>query len=91
LYKILIADDEKNIRQGIQAMINREYPTYKTFVAADGLDALDCINQEHPDILITDIKMPQLNGIQLIKELQEMDKKPALVILNCTLSSRQWK
>ncbi|MGI8385345.1 response regulator transcription factor [Robertmurraya sp. P23] len=82
MYRILIADDEKNIRQGIQAMIKREYPTYETFVAADGLDALDCINQEHPDILITDIKMPHLNGIQLIKELQEMDKKPALVILS---------
>ncbi|MDZ5472294.1 response regulator [Bacillus sp. 31A1R] len=82
MYKILIVDDEKNIRQGIQAMIQREYPTFETFIAADGLDALECTEQEQPDILITDIKMPRLDGIQLIKELQERDQKPALIILS---------
>lgn len=82
MYKILIADDEKNIRLGIQAMIKREYPAYETFIAADGMEALASIKQIIPDILITDIKMPHLDGIQLIKELENMDKKPALVILS---------
>lgn len=82
MYKILIADDEKNIRLGIQAMIKREYPTYETFIAEDGQDALELINQIQPDILITDIKMPHLDGIQLIKELEGLEHKPAIVFLS---------
>lgn len=82
MHKILIADDEKNIRLGIQAMINREYPDFKTFLAEDGQEALESILENEPDIVITDIKMPKLDGIKLIKELHEKDKKPALIILS---------
>lgn len=82
MYKVLIADDEKNIRLGIQAMIRREYPAFETYLASDGLEALDIINEMEPEIVITDIKMPQMDGIQLIKEIQHNDKKPALVILS---------
>lgn len=82
MYKVLIVDDEKNIRLGIQAMIKREYPAFETYIAADGLEALDLINEIHPEIVITDIKMPQLDGIQLIKELQKSDRVPAVVILS---------
>jgi two-component system, response regulator YesN len=82
VYKVLIADDEKNIRLGIQAMIKREYPNLETFIAADGQESLEMINEIDPDILITDIKMPHLDGIQLIKEIQNRGKKTALVILS---------
>jgi two-component system response regulator YesN len=82
LYKILIVDDEKNIRLGIQAMIKREFPAFETYTAADGREAVDLMDQINPDILITDIKMPKLDGIQLIKELQDREKKPALIILS---------
>ena len=50
MYKVLIADDEKNIRLGIQAMINREYPEFTTFIASDGQEALDTIMENEPDI-----------------------------------------
>jgi two-component system, response regulator YesN len=82
MYKVLIADDEKNIRLGIQAMIRREYPAFETYLASDGMEALEIINKIEPEIVITDIKMPQMDGIQLIKEIQNNDKKPALVILS---------
>lgn len=82
MYKILIADDEKNIRLGIQAMINRKYPAYETFIAGDGMEALASIKAIKPDIVITDIKMPHLDGIQLIKEMEHIEKKPALIILS---------
>lgn len=82
MYKILIADDEKNIRLGIQAMIKREFPAFETFLAMDGKEALEIIQQIHPHILITDIKMPHLDGIQLVKALKENDDKPAIVFLS---------
>lgn len=82
MYKVLITDDEKNIRLGIQAMIKREFPKLETFIAADGQESLERINEIDPDILITDIKMPLLDGIQLIRALQDRDKKPAVIILS---------
>lgn len=82
MYKVLIVDDEKNIRLGIEAMIKREFPAIETFTAADGMEAVNSMDQIHPDILITDIKMPKLDGIQLIKEIQNKEKKPALIILS---------
>ncbi|WLR55910.1 response regulator [Mesobacillus subterraneus] len=83
MYKVFIADDEKNIRLGIQAMIKREYPDFKTFIASNGQEALDGILENKPDIVITDIKMPRMDGIQLIKELQQQDDiKTSIVILS---------
>ncbi|MBT2693511.1 response regulator [Bacillus sp. ISL-55] len=83
MYKVLIADDEKNIRLGIQAMIKREYPNFETFIASDGQEALDGVLKNKPDIVITDIKMPRMDGIQLIKELQQQeDINTSIVILS---------
>ncbi|MCM3694346.1 response regulator [Neobacillus niacini] len=82
MYKVLIADDEKNIRLGVQAMIRRKYPDFETLLASDGQDALERILEYKPDIVITDIKMPGLDGIQLIKELQQKEIQTSLVILS---------
>lgn len=83
MYNLLIADDESNIRLGIKAMIEREFPgEMNTFLARDGFEALDIMSREKIDLLITDIKMPRMNGIELIRTLQESDKKPILIILS---------
>ncbi|MFC7373411.1 response regulator [Fictibacillus iocasae] len=84
MYKMIIADDEKNIRLGIQAMINREFPdTFETVVASDGQEVLDLMEQVTPHIVITDIKMPRMSGIELIQAIQQREEKaPALVILS---------
>ncbi|MBM7604189.1 two-component system response regulator YesN [Metabacillus crassostreae] len=83
MYKLLIVDDEKNIRLGIQAMINREFTDlFSTLVASDGQDALNMMKDNEIDILITDIKMPGMNGIALIQHIKEDGKNPALIILS---------
>ncbi|WP_214480506.1 response regulator [Bacillus sp. SM2101] len=83
MYKLLIVDDEKNIRLGIQAMIKREFSKLiDTMVAADGVEALELIRENSIDILITDIKMPRMDGIALIKELHTSEDKPILFILS---------
>lgn len=82
MYKLLIVDDEKNIRLGIQAMIAREFPdVFEIKTAMDGLEAIEKIKDV--DILITDIKMPRMDGIQLIEHIQQTEQKvPALMILS---------
>lgn len=80
---LLIADDERNIRNGLKAMIEREYPgAYHIFLAADGQQALEQFMQSPADIVLTDIRMPIMDGIALIKQLTDIVDGPALLILS---------
>jgi two-component system response regulator YesN len=81
--KILIVDDEKNIRLGLKAMIVREFPEAYTFeFAGDGEEALRHMESASVDIVITDIRMPVMDGITLINRIQEMVQKPSVIILS---------
>ncbi|WP_246944878.1 response regulator transcription factor [Bacillus pinisoli] len=83
MYRLLIVDDEKNIRLGIQAMIKREFSdVFDILVASDGQEALDIMAQESVDIMITDIKMPRMDGITLIQEVQDRKMKTSVIILS---------
>jgi len=80
---LLIADDERNIRLGLRAMIEREYPgAYEIRMAADGRQALEEFEREPADIVLTDIRMPNLDGIELIRRLSDRPRAPAILILS---------
>lgn len=69
-YKILIADDEENIRMGIANNCSwNQYGIEKIFTACNGLEAMELIELEQPDIVITDIKMPVMDGLELIRKV----------------------
>lgn len=71
-YKILIADDEYWTREKFRTMIAwEEYSLQFMEPAADGEDVLEKMKEEVPDILITDINMPFLNGVDLLTIVQE--------------------
>lgn len=61
MQKILIVDDEKEIRDLIEIYLKSE--GYETLKAADGEEALNILNREDPDLIILDIMMPKMNGI----------------------------
>ncbi|MWV45393.1 response regulator [Paenibacillus sp. HJL G12] len=83
MYKLLIIDDERNIRIGLKAMIEREYPSlYSIRLAAGGVEALELYRDERADMIITDIRMPGMDGLELIQELNRSPLPPAVVILS---------
>ncbi|HON88472.1 MAG TPA: sigma-54 dependent transcriptional regulator [Spirochaetia bacterium] len=63
-YTILIADDEKNIRNGIAEYLEAE--GYETLTAEDGKEAISIINKGSVDLVITDLKMPNVNGMEVL-------------------------
>ncbi len=72
MYRVMIVDDEPLILAGIASMLNwEEYDCAITGKAANGLQALKQMEDQRPDIVITDIKMPAMDGIGLMKGVKE--------------------
>ena len=65
-FNVLIVDDEKNIREGLGKALELE--DYNVFLAADGKEALAVINSEEIDLIISDLKMPEMSGEELLKK-----------------------
>ncbi|MCU6712524.1 response regulator [Paenibacillus sp. J5C_2022] len=83
MFKILIVDDEMLIREGIKSSINWHSLNIKQAnTAKDGEDAYKKAAAEEPDIIITDIKMPKMNGLELIRKLRKEKKETRFVVLS---------
>ncbi len=81
--KVLIADDEFTIRNGLnKAVLWDSLNMQVVGLAKDGQEALEMIHTYRPDIVITDIRMPKLDGIQLIEESRQAYKDLQFIILS---------
>ena len=83
--KILYIDDEKAIRENAVEYLNF-YCDY-VYSAKDGFDGLEVYEKIKPDIIITDIKMPKLNGIEMVKKIRENDKTTKIIIATAFLET----
>ncbi|OMF30802.1 DNA-binding response regulator [Paenibacillus sp. FSL H8-0548] len=82
MYNVLVADDEPLHRRGITDMIKTLRPDYRVFVAKDGEEALRIIDANRIDILLTDIRMPKIDGLELIENLGTRMESIKVVILS---------
>jgi|YelNatPaOPRAMG01_1025707.scaffolds.fasta_scaffold02741_6 two-component system response regulator YesN len=80
--KLLIVDDERIIREGLANIIDWDKLGITILLADNGLSAYEIIKSQHPDIVITDIKMPGLDGISLIKKVRGEFPDIELIILS---------
>lgn len=72
MLKVLVVDDEPRIRRGLGALIPQLDPDWMVSgEAKNGLEALEWVKQELPDLVITDIRMPYMNGLDLLSTLRE--------------------
>jgi len=85
MYKLLIIDDEPLILVGLESMLPwADYDITVCGKASNGRQALEMIESLQPDIVITDIKMPIMNGLELIEECHKrFDPTPEFIILTC--------
>jgi len=77
--KILIVDDELGIRELFYDLFSRK--GYKTLTAPGGEGAIEIVNKEKPDLVLLDIKMPKLDGIETLKKIRKFDSKIKVVML----------
>ena len=78
--KILVADDETSIRLLYSEELKEE--CYEVYQAANGLEALEIVDKIPLDLVILDIKMPEMNGIEALRQIKE--KRPDLPVVLST-------
>lgn len=83
MYNVLIADDELTIRKGLGIMIDwEEHGFHIEGEAANGAEALRMLQERRYDVLISDIRMPKMSGLELIKRINEMELNVKVVIIS---------
>ena len=87
--KILIVDDSESIREVVSFTLENE--GYNILSAVDGKDALNHLDGNPVDLIITDLHMPNMNGIELIKEVRTMEAYKRVPILFLTTESQAAK
>lgn len=79
--RVVLADDHELIRDGIKSLLEDINGIEVVGEASDGVEALDVVAKEHPDLLIVDIRMPNKNGIDTVRDLTARgDSTRALVL-----------
>lgn len=82
-YSILIVEDEKEKARGIAYLIERYNPECMPILLAhDGREGLETARKEKPDIILTDIKMPVMDGLEMIRLLVEEECAAAFIVLS---------
>jgi two-component system, NarL family, response regulator NreC len=79
--RVLLADDHSIVRRGLRGLLETAGLTVVA-EAADGLEAVRLCEEQHPDMLILDIAMPKLTGIEVAARAQKMDRPPGVIILS---------
>lgn len=77
--KILIIDDEPNVRALLDMRLRHE--GYDVFFADNGRKGLELYCQEHPDVIVLDLRMPELDGVAVLKEIRRVDLKQPVIVL----------
>lgn len=78
MYTVLIVDDEPASLKVLELLIQKYYGTvFSCLKCLSAREALKIVAQEHPCIVITDIKMPVMDGIALVEQLYSLDSPPS--------------
>lgn len=83
MYRIIIADDEADVRELLAKNINQSQTEFQVVATAEnGREAIRLVKELKPDILVTDICMPFVSGLELIRQLQELEQPVKTVIIS---------
>ncbi|MBW2147431.1 MAG: sigma-54-dependent Fis family transcriptional regulator [Deltaproteobacteria bacterium] len=77
--KILIVDDEKHTRQGLSELLGGG--GYQVITAANGYQAWELVLQESPDVVLADLKMPGMDGLQLLRKIKEFNSETPVIVI----------
>jgi two-component system nitrate/nitrite response regulator NarL len=82
IIRVVLADDHVFVRDGIKSLLENEANIEVVGEAIDGADALEVVNANKPDLLIVDIRMPNLTGIEVVEKLRSDNNNVKIIMLS---------
>ena len=89
MFRILICDDQKIVCEGLQTIINTDPGLEVVGIAYDGTEALEMIPETQPDLVLMDLKMPEMNGVQATRNISNSFPDINVLILT-TYDDDEW-
>jgi len=80
--RIALVDDHKLVRNGIKSLLEEESDIEVVAEGANGLEAIDIVESVQPDVLIIDVRMPEMNGIEAVGKLKNTQTKTRAIVLS---------
>jgi two-component system response regulator NreC len=81
MINVVVADDHDIVRQGLVSIIDNADDCRVVAQACDGVEALSLLEQLQPDVLVVDISMPKLNGLEVVRKASQLHKSCQLLVL----------
>jgi two-component system, NarL family, nitrate/nitrite response regulator NarL len=88
--RIMIADDHPIVRDGLKKLLRLESDFEIVAEAGDGVEILELVTQAHPDILLLDLRMPNLDGLAALQALQQSNPHTRVIILTASEDKNQF-
>lgn len=82
MIRVVIADDHHLIRQGLRRLLSKERDIQVVAEAANGRDAIDIVRRERPDVVVMDVEMPVINGIEATNRICQTYSETQIVMLS---------
>lgn len=79
---LLYVEDDVATQKGIIQILTLTFPRISLLLAQNGRDGFDLYSRNRPDIVVTDVRMPIINGIQMAKQIRELDRDAQIIILS---------
>lgn len=89
MIEVLLADDQSLVRDGFRALIDREPDLTVVAEAIDGVEAIELANKHHPDVVLMDIRMPNLDGLTATRRVLAASNPPRVIVLT-TFDRNEW-
>jgi DNA-binding NarL/FixJ family response regulator len=89
MVRVLIVDDQTVVREGLAAILSTDPEIDVVGLASDGQQALDLVSQAQPDVVLMDLKMPVLNGVQATQRLRRTHPQVPVLVLT-TYAADEW-
>ena len=83
--RVLVVDDERSMRELLSIVLKRD--GYEVLVADDGVRAIELLKKQRVDILITDIRMPQMSGVDVLREAKNIDPEIISIVMTAFAST----